>query len=419
MDYKGLSEQLVKSCLKQGADQAEVYIEGGRNLRIVVRNGEIETVKESSAHGVGFRVFIKGKTGFSYCNDFTKTAMEKTIQSAVRFAKITTADKNNVLPVESEVTEVKGLYDPDISKIQMDKKIGLAKKIEELAIRDHRITKSAGSRYSEGETEIFIANSHGLLQNCRMSACSLGVSVVAEKGEQKSTGSEYCTRRFFSDLKSPEDIAPKAAEKAYEMLDPHMIKTQRAMLIVDPDAARSILGGILSAVNGERVGTRPEGMGSKPFDSEGVATRRRIIIDHGILKGFMYNIAVAHRAGVKSTGNASRGGFRRLPGIGAHNFYMESGESTQAGIIEETKRGLLLKGVTGYGINPVNGNFSGGASGFWIENGRILFPVKKLTIAGTAHEMLTSIDRVGNDLDMNKSFTAPTFRIQEIQIGGD
>ena len=444
MDYKGLSEQLVKSCLKQGADQAEVYIKGGRNLRIVVRNGEIETVQESSAHGVGFRVFIKGKTGFSYCNDFTKTAMEKTIQSAVRFAKITTADKNNVLPGEMEVTEVNGLYDPDISKIQMDKKVGLAKKIEELATKDRRITKSAGARYSEGETEIFIANSHGLLKNYRMSSCSLGVSVVAEKGEQKSTGSEYCTRRFFSDLKSTEDIAAKAAEKAYKMLDHRMIKTQRAMLIVDPDAARSILGGIRSAVNGERVlqgasflrdkmdqkiasnlvtiiddGTRPGGMGSKPFDGEGVATRKRIIVDHGIIKGFMYNTAVAHRAGVKSTGNASRGGFRRLPGIGTHNFYMESGESTQAGIIEDTKRGLLLKGVTGYGINPVNGNFSGGASGFWVENGNISFPVKRLTIAGTAHEMLTSIDRVGNDLDMNKSFTAPTFRIQEIQIGGD
>jgi PmbA protein len=132
----------------------------------------------------------------------------------------------------------------------------------------------------------------------------------------------------------------------------------------------------------------------------------------------MYNTIVAKRAGVKSTGNASRGGFTSAPGIGAHNFYMTAGKNSREEIIKKTEKGLLLKGVTGYGIDPVSGNFSGGASGFWLEKGKIAFPVRGLTIAGSAFEMLNNIDMVGDDLDLARSFTAPTFRIKLMQIGG-
>lgn len=443
MDYKLLAEQLVKKCLTKGADAAEVYMESGRNLSIRVRNGEIETVQQSAFRGAGFRVFVKKRMAFSSTNDFTESALDNAVESAVRFAGHTTPDENNILPDDKGMTKVGELFDPQISKIPMDKKIELAKKVEKLAMKDTRITKSSGSGYSEGEGEIFLANSNGLSKSFRMSACSFGVSVVAEKRDQKSTGGEWCSRRFFADLKSPEEIAEKAAKDAYEMIDPQMVKTQKATVIFDPDVARSILGGILGGINGERVlqkasfladkmdqkiasnlvtliddGTRPKGLGSRPFDGEGVPTQKRIIIDKGVLKGFMYNTIVAKRAGVKSTGNASRGGFTSLPGISAHNFFMAAGRTSRSSIIKATKNGLLLKGVTGYGINPVNGNFSGGASGFWVKDGKITFPVKGLTIAGTAFEMLNSIDMVGNDLDLNRGFTAPTFRIKLMQIGG-
>jgi PmbA protein len=443
MDYKQLAEQLVNKCINKGADQAEVFVESGRNLSVEVRNGDIETVQEAATHGVGFRVFVKGKMAFSSCNDFESKVLDNAVESAVRFAANTTPDENNVLPDDKGVTQVEGLYDPQISQVSMEKKIDLAKKVEKLAMKDSRITKSSGASFSEGEAEIFLANSNGLLKSFKESGCGFGVSVVAEKGDQKSTGGESCSRRFYADLKPPEEIAEKAAKDAYEMLDPQMVKTQKVSVIFDPDVARAILGGILAAINGERVlqgasflrdkmdqkiaselvtiiddGTRPKGMGSKPFDGEGVPTQKRIIVDKGILKGFLYNTIVAKRAGVKSTGNASRGGFTSLPGIGAHNFFMTAGKNSQDEIIKATQVGLLLKGVTGYGINSVNGNFSGGASGFWVENGKIAFPVKGLTVAGNAFEMLNSIDMVGNDLDLNRSFTAPTFRIKSLQIGG-
>jgi len=444
METKALAEKLVKDCLKKGADAAEVFLESGRNLSIEVRNGEVETVEEAAAKGVGFRVFVKGRMAFSSCNDFSEAALDSTIASAIEFAKITTADGNNVLPDDKNLTPVDGLYDPEIAKVSLERKIELAKTVEKLALKDPRITKSAGAGFGEGEGEIVLANSFGLLKSFKTSACSLGVSVVAEKGDQKSSGGESSTRRFFADLKSAEEIAAKAAKEASGMLDPKLVKTQKAAVIFDSDAAGAILGGILAAINGERVlqgasflakqmgqqiasilvtliddGTLPKGLASEPFDGEGVPTQKRMIVDQGVLKGFMYNTIVARRAGVKSTGNASRGGFTSLPDIGPHNFYMIAGKDKPEDIIKATATGLLLKEVTGYGINPVNGDFSGGASGFWVENGKIIHPVKGLTIAGSAFEMLKSIDMVGNDLDLNRSMTAPTFRIKLMQIGGE
>jgi PmbA protein len=444
MDYKALADQLVKKCLKKGADAAEVYIESGRNLSIEVRNGEIETVEEAASYGAGFRVFIKGKMAFASSNDLGEKALDDTIGRAIDFAKITTPDPNNVLPDDKGITEVAGLYDPQIARVTMDEKIELAKKVENLAMKDPRITKSAGAGYREGEGEVFIANSNGLIKSFKSTSCGFGVYVVAEKGEQKSSGGESCSRRFYKDFKRAEEVAAKAARNAYEMLDPKPVKTQKAAVIFDPDVAYALLGGILAAVNGERVlqgasflgnklnqkigsglitliddGTQEKGMASEPFDGEGVPTQKRVLIDKGVLKGFMYNTIVAKRAGIQSTGNASRGGFTSLPGIGPHNVYMAAGDAKPEDIIKATKVGLLVREVTGYGINPVNGNFSGGASGFWIEDGKIAFPVKGLTIAGTAAEMLNGIDMVGNDLDLNRAMTAPTFRIALLQIGGE
>ena len=447
MDYKGLSEQLVKKCLKKGADAAEVYLETGRNLSIEVRNGEIETIQEAAAYGAGFRVFVKGRMAFSSCNDFNEKALEDTISRAIDFARISTADPDNVLPDDKGMTEVAGLYDESIAKIPMDTKIELAKKVEKLATMDPRITTSAGSGYGEGEGEVFLANAHGLLKSATSSACSFWVSVVAEKGEQKSSGDESCGRRFYADLKPAEEVAAKAARDAYSMLDPRPVKTQKAAVIFDKEVAVALLGGILWAINGESVlqgasflgkkmgqriaselvtliddGTLQKGMGSEPFDGEGVPTQKRILLDKGVLQGFLYNTIVAKRAGLKSTGNASRGGFASLPGIGPHNFYMAAGQAKPEDIIKATKTGLWLKEVTGYGINPVNGNFSGGASGFWIEDGKVAFPVKGLTIAATADEMLNGIDLVADDLDLDdldRMMAAPTFRIKLMQIGGE
>jgi PmbA protein len=312
-----------------------------------------------------------------------------------------------------------------------------------MAMGDSRITKSSGSSYNESVFEIIISSSAGSTRSYKSSTCSLGVSVVAEKGDQKKTGGEYCSRRFFSDLISPDQIAAKASKRAWEMLDPKMVKTQKATVIFDPDVAPSLLRGIIAALNGERVlqgasflahsmgkqfatplltitddGTRTRSLGAAPFDDEGVATQKRDLVDKGVVNGFVYNTIAAKRAGTVSTGNASRNGYNSLPGIGTHQLYLTPGTNTRVEIIAATERGLLLNGVTGYGIDAVSGNFSGGASGFWIEKGEILYPVEGLTIAGSADAILNGIDMMGNDIDMNRSFASPTFRVRGMQIGG-
>ncbi len=443
MNYSELTAKLVEKCLRYGADEAEVYLQSNRNLSIQVLNKEIETIEEASSHGVGFRVFVDHRMGFSHCNDFSDKALEDTIKRAIAFAKLTSRDDNNVLPDIKGMTEIEGLFDPEIAEVPMDEKIESAIMLEDLAMSDHRITKSSGSGYSESEQEIFIANSKGLSKSFRSGGCGIGVSVVAEKGDQKNTGGEYCSRRFFRDLKASGEIAARASQNAWEMLDPQMVRTQKAAVIIDPDAGRSLLGGVISALNGERVvqgasflkdslnkkfasehltviddGTKEKGMASAPFDGEGVPTIRNTLIEKGVLRSFLYNSYAAKRAGAKSTGNAARNGFTSLPGIGTHNIYLLPGKYTRNEIIASTGKGLLLKGLTGYGINSVNGNFSGGASGFWIENGKIVYPVKGLTVAAKAAEILNGIDMMGTDIDPDDTFASPTFRISEMQIGG-
>jgi PmbA protein len=443
MNNIDLAEKLVNKSIRLGANSAEVFIETNRNLSVQVLKSEIETIEEASTRGVGFRVFVEGKMGFSHCNDFSDRSLEDTISRAITFARLSSADENNILTDNMGVTSVEGLFDPDTATVTMDKKINMALELEKLAMKDPRITKSSGAGYGEGESEIFIANSNGILKSYKSSGYSLSVSVVAEKGDQKNTGGEYCSRVFFADLVSLEEIASIASQRAWELLDPVMINTQRASVIFDPDAARSLIGGIIAAINGERVlqgasflkdhlnkqfassllsiiddGTREKGLASAPFDGEGVPTMKNILVQNGILKNFIYNTKAAKRAGVKSTGNASRRGFSSLPGIGTHNVYLEPGKHSKEEIIAGTKKGLLLKEVTGYGIDSVSGNFSGGASGFWIVNGEIISPVKGVTIAGKAFDILNGIDMIGNDLDMNLTFSSPTFRVGDMQIGG-
>jgi PmbA protein len=444
MDYKDIAQQIIKIAKKKGADEAETYLVNSRELNLEVRNGEIESVQEASNYGLGIRVIKQNKMGFAYINDFRPENLEESVSRALNFARVLTADENNVLPDDPGMTEVKGIYDASLSQIPMDKKISLLKEVENLALKVPGITRSAGASYGEGESEIVVANSHGLLKSYKSTACGYGIGVISEKSEQKTSGYESCSRRFFSDLKPASEIATSAAKKALEMLDPRPVKTQRAAVIFDPDVAYAILGGIIQAINGESVlqgasflgkklgqkiaseiitiiddGTLEKGLASAPFDGEGVPTQKRVIVENGVLKGFLYNTYAARRAGVKSTGNAVRNGFDSLPGIGPHNFYLMSGSHKPEDIIAATDRGVLVKEVTGYGINPVNGHFSGGASGLWVENGKIAFPVKGITIAGTAEEMLNGIDLLGNDLDLNRSTTAPTLRIKSLQIGGE
>lgn len=187
MDYSSLAEKLVSKALSVGADAAEIYISAGRNLSVNILNNEIETIEESDSAGVGVRVIVGGSLGFSYSNSLDIKALEDTIAMAVKFARLTTPDDNNVLPELTGETAVEGLFDSEIGDTDLEKKIAMALELEKIAMSDNRITKSSGSSYGEGITEVFISSSRGSTRSYKASGCSLGVSVVAEKGDQKKT----------------------------------------------------------------------------------------------------------------------------------------------------------------------------------------------------------------------------------------
>jgi len=253
MDYRALAEQVIKDCLNRGAEQAEVYLEDNRQLNLEVRNGQVESIQEAQSYGLGIRVVAGKRLGFAFVNDLKTESLKKTVDRALQLARAVSPDENNQLPVEAGETEVKGLYDPQLQTVPLERKLSLIKEVEGLALKKPGITRSAGASYGESESLILIASSSGWVKSYKSTGCGYGLGVIAEKGEQKSSGYESCSRRYFSDLKPAEEVASNAARKAVEMLDPRPIKTQRAAVILDPEVAYAILGGIIQAINGERV----------------------------------------------------------------------------------------------------------------------------------------------------------------------
>jgi len=444
MDYKEIVNYLIKQCRKKGATAAEAYLEESRTLRIRVREGDVESMQQATAKGVGLRIFSEGRMAFVDSSNITPPALDALVEKGVALSQQTSHDKYNILPKPGPKTESIPIYDPSISKISLDEKVGLAKKVEKLALDYHKLLKkTGGSGYSEGETTVYIANSEGISVNYKESYCSLAVEVIAEDKGIMQPGWSSSSARYFQDLKSPQEVATKAGELAVSLWNGKPVKSQTAPVVFDRRAGGAILYGIIAAINGERVnqkasflqgmvnkpiaselvtivddGTLQKGLNSQPIDGEGVATSRKLIVDKGVLKGYFYNTYSAAKAGKSSTGNATRGGYSSLPGIGPTNFFMLAGETSPDDILKEIKEGLYVLRTQGGGANPVNGNFSTGAIGLWISEGKKTTPVANITLAGNMFDILKGIDALGNDLELDRPITSPTFRVKQLTIGG-
>lgn len=444
MDYKDLAASLAKQCIKKGASEAEAYLEEGETLEIQVRNGDVESMKQAGLKGVGLRVFVKGRMAFAESSNFTEEALASIADKAVSLAKQTSFDEFNQLPAPSEKIAQPDIYDPNISKIALDEKISIAKKVEQLALKKHELIKrSLGAGFNNIEGTIHIVNSRGVSTSYKKSICSFGVAVIAAEKDIMQPGYFYSSASYFNLLKTPEEIATRAVDFALALLGGKPVKSQEATVVFDRRAGRGLLFGLIRAINGEQVyqkasfladylnkpiaselitiiddGTMDKGIGSQPVDDEGVATRKKVIVDKGVLKMFIYNTYSAAKSGTASTGNATRRGYSSIPGIGPTNFYMENGATEPADIIKEVKNGLFIMATQGGGVNPVNGNFSTGAMGLWITEGKKTDPVANITLAGNIFDMLKGVDAVGNDLEFNGSIACPTFRVKKMIIGG-
>jgi PmbA protein len=443
MDYEKLVREVLNRFKKAGAD-AEVYLEERDHLAIDVREQNLENLKRSASKGMGVRVLFRKRMSFVDSTDFSEASLDSIVDKGLSLAKMASEDEHNVFPAATGKTHKPTIYDPEIRKITIEEKTALAKDIEKKALAHHPlITKTEGCSYEDIEFRGIVANTLGIYESFAATYCEIRAGVVAEKGESQQPGEYETASRFFSGLMSASDIANNAGFRAVAMVGGEPVKTQKASVIFDRTTGERLLEGIADGLNGEhvelgrsflkdRVGTRigsqlvtliddgimDRGLGSGPCDSEGVATMKRTMVDRGVLKGYFYNASAASRAKRESTGNGARWWYGALPGIGHHNFYMLAQEPSQDEIIRSTPRGLYVLQTIGFGVDAASGGFSVGASGVWIEDGKMTGPVAKVTVASTMPEMLEGIDAIGNDLILDRRAACPTFRVREMMIGG-
>jgi PmbA protein len=445
MEYRDLAQKTVQDAVKAGATAAEAYVESGRELYVENRDLKVEIMNQATSKGIGLRIVVDGKMSFVCSTDFSEAALESMVKKGVALAAEATADEFNLFPQPSLMEPRQlDIHDPEMFLMSMDERIHLIQEIERVALaKDSRVVKIDNSWITNYDGEKFIANSHGLIHTYKESWCDFGIGVVAEADDDQRSGWGYSYARSFKDLPTLEELADRAVQRAVAVLGAKPVASQTAAVVFDPMAGRSLLSGIAGAINGDTVykkssfltdmvgqkigsdlvtvmddGLLPKGLGSAPVDGEGVPTQRKVILDKGVLKGYLYDTATAKKAGTQSTGNARRGSYQRRPSIGTNNFYLQKGQTPPEEIIAGVQNGLYVTYTLGQATNVVTGDFSVGAVGVWIEGGQFTQPVAKVTIASNILDMLKNLDAVGNDLVFDRSRICPTFRVGEMTVSG-
>ena len=441
-----LAADVVRQALAAGAMDAECTIGEGEEFSATIRLREIESLKEAGSRGAGLRI-LKGKhTGSAYTSDLSADGIRRMVASAIELAEITTEDPHAGLPEPSELGALPGdlrLYSDDVARLETAYKIELAKRAEAAALdSDARISNSEGASFDTHLGRRIFANSRGFMGEYRTSYCSLSAALVARERDSMERDYWHSMARRFSDLEDAETIGRIAARRTLRRLGAVKMPTQRVPVVFEPRTARSLLDHIFEAVHGgaiykhesflagqlgEKVaagdltivddGTVPGLFGSSPFDDEGVPSRRTVVIEKGVLKSYLLNTYTARKLGMKTTGNASRG-LSGNAGIGHGNFYTEKGSRSPEEIIASVANGFYVTELMGQGVNIVTGDYSRGATGMWIRNGELAFPVSEVTIAGNLKQMLKEVEAIGSDLEFRGSTAAPTILIREMTVAG-
>lgn len=441
-----LAHEVVKRALDAGATDAECTVAEGEEFSANVRMRELENLKEAGSRGAGVRVLIGRHAGSSSTSDLSREGIERLVQSAIELAGVTNEDPCAGLPEAEELGSIPGdlrLQASDVAGLETGLKIETAKRAEVAALdADPRIFNSEGASFDSHLGRHIFVNSRGFAGEYRTSYCSISAVPVAREGESMERDYWDSIARGYSGLQEPEEVGRTAAKRALRRLNPVKVTTQRVPVVFEPRVARGLLGSIFEAVHGmaiyrhqsflaeklgEKVasdwvtviddGTIPGLFGTSPFDDEGVASRRTVVIERGVLKNYLLNCYAARKLGMKTTGNASRG-LTGNPGIGHGNFFLEKGVQTPEQIIGGIKNGFYVTEVQGFGVNIVTGDYSQGAAGLWIRDGELAFAVSEVTIAANLRDMLLGLEAAGSDLEFRGSVAAPTIKIGEMTVGG-
>jgi PmbA protein len=445
MDYRDLAADLLRRTRVAGADAADVLVGEGTSFTVTVRKGAVETLKEAGSKALGLRAFVGRRSATSYTSDFSPSALAALVAETVAMARVTGEDPAAGLPDEmipAEEVDL-GLFDPSPAARPTAERIESARRAEAAALEaSPEITNSQGATYASGEDTVVLANSLGFLGSYRSSSVSLSVVPVAERDGAMERDYWYTTGRGLGDLLSPEEVGREAAARTLRRLGARKAATCEVPVVFDPETAADLLGEVFRAVSGysvfrnatflkDRLGDQVaspllslvddgrvvRGLGSRPFDGEGLPTRRNVPLEAGVLRFYLCDSYAARKIGGRPTGSARRG-VGGAPAVGAANLSFAAGETPPEEIVAGVESGLYVTSLIGFGVDLVSGDYSQGAAGQWIEKGRFAHPVHEVTIAGNLKQMLMDVDAVGSDLVFRGSSASPTLRIRKMTVSG-
>ena len=448
-ELQEFASTVVKRAQSLGADAAEVYVRHGLETDIEVRNGEIDKLVEGGPKSVSVRVWRGDRSASTYGTDFSDGVVDRLIRDAVELAdlmdpvpEMALADKDQ-MAIGAEFPDL-DLYDSGVLSVSASEKLAIAQEAETVALgHDPRITTSGGAAYGDLVMANALANSHGFCSGYESSFVSVQVEVIADdEGGKKRNGSWYSFARHREDLGSSAEVGRIAAERALRQLGAGPIATGKMPVVFDPWMASSLIGTLFGVLRGsaierrssylvDRVGESigsslltliddpliPRAPGSKPYDGEGLAARRTVFIDEGVLQGYALNSYTARKLGLPLTGHASRPASGST-GVSSSNLFLQAGDRTPESIIADVEYGFYCESMMGFGFNGATGDFSRGASGRLIENGKLTRGVSEITVSGNLNDIFGNLDAVGNDLVFDRSTTAPTIRISEMTVAG-
>ena len=407
-----------------------------------VRQGETEEIERSEAHDLGLRVLIGKQQAFVSSNDAKPEVLEELVDRALAMAQNMPEEKFCGLadPVDL-ATEFANLDLYDKTTLSPEDLTRIAKTTEQAALEVDGVTNSEGGGASSGRASIALVTSDGFKGAYSSSSFSISASVIAGEGQRMERDYDYDSHHHFSDLRSPEEIGRKAGERAVKLLNPRKMPSGQVPVVFSNRVSASILGHFSGAISGaaiargtsflkDRMGEqvfpnniriiddphRPRGAASKPFDGEGVVNNQLDLVEDGKLQSWILNTSSAKQLGLRTNGRATRG-TASPPGSGTTNLYMEAGNLPLEGLISDIRSGLYITSLIGFGVNAITGDYSRGASGFWIENGEIAFPVSELTIAGNLNDMFLKLTPA-NDLEFRQGTNAPSLRIDGMMVAG-
>lgn len=442
-----LTQRLIERATKQGADVAEVKAGQGWELEAKVRLGKPELVQEAGHRSVALRVMRDHRVAVTSTSDLSEAGLTRLLDDAFGLLDLSQPDPlagpaDPALLSKGPLADL-DLFDPQVDGIDAQRALQLAKSAEHAALSfDPRLTLSEGASVSRVTGAAVLALSSGFVGQALGSYISLVVSPVAEdEGGKRRRGFYWTARRHLSQLEDSVAVGREAARRTLRQLGPRKVETCEAPVVFDPDAARSIIGTFAGCLLGGAVWRRSsylterEGSlvasplvtliddplllrapGSRAFDGEGVASRRNLVVEQGTLKTFLLDSYAARKLSKTTTASAARGG--GSVSASTSNFSLQPGSQTRDALLASTKRGLYVTEMMGQGFNPVTGDFSRGASGYWIENGELAFPVSEITISSNLDTMMKGIDAVADDLDLKTSTASPTFRVATMTISG-